>query len=120
MYNCDMAQCTAPIQGHRTARGRANCPACSTVSYYPSTNRYPIYAPSSRTASMPTRTTISSPKRSFRVGTTVILSSQEYATLKPIHEESAKQAKNILTKEMFSSVMLGATEQKPPRNSMMH
>lgn len=23
-----MAQCTAPKNGHRTARGRANCPVC--------------------------------------------------------------------------------------------
>lgn len=25
---CDMARCTAPVQGHRTASGAANCPAC--------------------------------------------------------------------------------------------
>lgn len=37
-----MAQCTAPVEGHRTASGAANCPACrggrsyySTPSYYP-------------------------------------------------------------------------------------
>ncbi|TFH99347.1 toll/interleukin-1 receptor domain-containing protein [Micrococcus flavus] len=36
-----MAQCTAPVEGHRTASGAANCPACrggrsyySTPSYY--------------------------------------------------------------------------------------
>lgn len=35
-----MAQCTAPKEGHRTASGRANCPACGSgygngYSYYP-------------------------------------------------------------------------------------
>lgn len=25
---CDIAQCTAPVNGHRTASGAANCPAC--------------------------------------------------------------------------------------------
>lgn len=30
-----MARCTAPSRGHRTASGRANCPACS--------NRYGVY-----------------------------------------------------------------------------
>lgn len=29
-----MAQCTAPINGHRTASGRANCPVCGRSSYY--------------------------------------------------------------------------------------
>lgn len=29
-----MAQCTAPINGHRTESGRANCPVCGRSSYY--------------------------------------------------------------------------------------
>lgn len=36
-----MAQCTAPVQGHRTASGAANCPACSGRSY--SRISYPSY-----------------------------------------------------------------------------
>jgi TIR domain len=35
-----MAQCTAPRQGHRTASGRANCPACGGRSYYRTTSYY--------------------------------------------------------------------------------
>lgn len=44
-----MSQCTAPVEGHRTASGAANCPACrggrsySYRSYAPS---YPSYPPS--------------------------------------------------------------------------
>ena len=44
-----MSRCTAPVQGHRTASGRAACPACgggygsySPRSYYP-----PVYQPRS-------------------------------------------------------------------------
>lgn len=42
-----MAQCTAPVEGHRTASGAANCPACRggySRSYYPSYT--PSYTPS--------------------------------------------------------------------------
>lgn len=43
-----MAQCTAPVQGHRTASAAANCPACRYGSRYrstyrPLTPRYPSY-----------------------------------------------------------------------------
>nr|WP_179608790.1 toll/interleukin-1 receptor domain-containing protein [Leifsonia shinshuensis] len=41
-----MAQCTAPREGHRTASGRANCPACSSGygrSYYSPPRSYPPY-----------------------------------------------------------------------------
>lgn len=43
-----MAQCTAPVEGHRTASGAANCPACrgSGRSYgYSYTPYRPTYAP---------------------------------------------------------------------------
>lgn len=47
-YGLGMAQCTAPVEGHRTASGAANCPACRggrsySRSYYPSYT--PNYAP---------------------------------------------------------------------------
>ncbi len=50
-----MARCTAPVQGHRTASGRAACPACSGGGYrsYGSYGNYevvpipvPVYSPS--------------------------------------------------------------------------
>jgi hypothetical protein len=46
-----MARCTAPVHGHRTASGRANCPACGGSSYggynsY-SYSSYPSYSSSS-------------------------------------------------------------------------
>lgn len=86
-----MAQCTAPQQGHRTASGEANCPACGANSYY-SKNRYPTYVSTPRTTSSPIRTKSSSSRRSFRTKTTTTLSPKEYATLKPVHEQAVKQA----------------------------
>src|SRR5712691_11518528 len=49
-----MARCTAPRQGHRTASGRANCPACGGGGGYRSyggyssyqSPSYPSYSPS--------------------------------------------------------------------------
>ncbi len=47
-----MSRCTAPVQGHRTASGRAACPACSSGGYgYSSSRSYyspPAYTPRSR------------------------------------------------------------------------
>lgn len=40
-----MAQCTAPVEGHRTASGAANCPACRGGYSY-SRSYYPSYASS--------------------------------------------------------------------------
>lgn len=36
-----MARCTAPRRGHRTASGRANCPACGSYGSYSSRSYYP-------------------------------------------------------------------------------
>lgn len=40
-----MAQCTAPVEGHRTASGAANCPACRGGYSY-ARSYYPTYTPS--------------------------------------------------------------------------
>jgi len=44
-----MARCTAPVQGHRTASGRADCPACGGGGYnrYGGYGSYPSYSPPS-------------------------------------------------------------------------
>ncbi len=36
-----MARCTAPVRGHRTASGRAACPACGGYGSYSSRSYYP-------------------------------------------------------------------------------
>lgn len=92
-----MSQCTAPVEGHRTASGAANCPACryrsSRPSYYsprPSytqspPRRYPSFASRSSSSS-------SSPSRSRR--SSVSYSVSEYQTLNPIHQEVLKLAES--------------------------
>ena len=47
-----MARCTAPVHGHRTASGRASCPACGGSSYrsYNSYPSYPSYSSSSNSS----------------------------------------------------------------------
>lgn len=41
-----MSRCTAPVEGHRTASGRANCPACGGRNGYSYSSYMPTYAPS--------------------------------------------------------------------------
>lgn len=94
-----MAQCTAPRQGHRTASGRENCPACSNRGYssYPVYSSYPpSYSKNTITDSKTSSGT--SGKKSFRKGSTVSLSATEYMTLKPVHEQSVKQAEKYPAK----------------------
>lgn len=86
-----MAQCTAPQQGHRTASGRANCPACGTNSYH-SINSYPTHTPTPRSTAGLTCATPTGPRKSFRAQTAITLSPKEYETLKPVHEQAVKQA----------------------------
>ena len=97
-----MAQCTAPREGHRTASGRANCPACGRGSYGggyggssysrtpvytapPAPRRYPSYASKSgggsggRSASYARRSSVS-------------YSASEYQTLNPVREEVVRIA----------------------------
>ena len=40
-----MARCTAPVQGHRTASGRAACPACGGGYRGYGSYSYPSYSP---------------------------------------------------------------------------
>ena len=43
-----MVQCTAPVEGHRTASGAANCPACrGGYRHYSGFSSYPSYTPPS-------------------------------------------------------------------------
>lgn len=56
-----MARCTAPVQGHRTASGRAACPACGGRSSYYSARSYPPRSYSSYSApSYPSRSSVGS------------------------------------------------------------
>lgn len=55
-----MARCTAPVNGHRTASGRANCPVCGGSGNYSYRGSYSY----DRYSSVPSRTSSSSSTRS--------------------------------------------------------
>lgn len=89
-----MAQCTAPVEGHRTASGAANCPACrysygARRTYYSPT---PVYRPTPpprprRYSSFSSRSSGGGRSRSSSSRTrrsTVSYSVSEYQTLNPV------------------------------------
>ena len=100
-----MAQCTAPRNGHRTASGRAACPACGGRGGYGSYNSsysYPSYTPSynppysSTGSSSGTRSSGSGGGRSIRprwsrAGSSVLYTPAEVRTLTPIRENVEKR-----------------------------
>ncbi|WP_224484692.1 toll/interleukin-1 receptor domain-containing protein [Robertkochia aurantiaca] len=91
-----MARCTAPRNGHRTASGRANCPACGGRNRGYSS--YPTYTSPYPYSSYNTRSSSSSgggSKRKARwssINSTVLYTPSEIRTLTPIRENVEKRA----------------------------
>ena len=91
-----MAQCTAPVNGHRSADARANCPVCGRRGGYSSYNGYSGY---SRSYSSPSknRTVSSSSGNKIRAkwssaGSTILYTPAEIKTLTPLRNEVEKRA----------------------------
>jgi hypothetical protein len=98
----DMARCTAPVNGHRTASGAAACPACRSGSRsygsYPYTS-YPTHYPSSGSShyssssgSSATGSARSSRPRWSRAGSSVLYTLAEVRTLTPVRENVEKRS----------------------------
>lgn len=92
-----MARCTAPVHGHRTASGRAACPACGGS--YRSYGSYGSYSPA--TYSLPSSSGVSrsaggasggSRPRWSRAGSSVVYTPVEIRTLTPIRDSVEKRA----------------------------
>lgn len=87
-----MARCTAPVNGHRSASARANCPACGGS--YRSYNSYSSYSsPYSSSASR--AASVSSGKSRARWsagGSTILYTPAEIRTLTPVRENIEKRA----------------------------
>ncbi|MEN8671745.1 toll/interleukin-1 receptor domain-containing protein [Nocardioides sp.] len=93
-----MAQCTAPVYGHRSSAAAANCPACGGRSRYRSSYTYDgssyggrrgstsasSYGPSSSSSSTSRRT---------RTGRSVSYSASEWRSVEPYAEKAAEQAR---------------------------
>lgn len=96
-----MARCTAPIRGHRTASGRADCPVCGYGRYsgyggYGGYTSYssPCYFPSGssgRGSSVVGGSRSSIPSWS-RAGSSVVYTPAEVRTLTPIRSSVEKRA----------------------------
>lgn len=89
-----MAQCTAPIHGHRTASGAANCPACrggsrgygGYRSYPTSGYSTPSYSSSGNTRSSSGSSSGSVKPRWSRSGSSISYTPAQVRTLTPIRE----------------------------------
>lgn len=97
-----MAQCTAPVEGHRTASGRANCPACRGGRSF-SRSSYSVYTGQPQRSSG-AFANVNSPSvgggasgggasRRTRSGTAVSYSPSEWRTIEPLARNAASQAR---------------------------
>ena len=94
-----MAQCTAPVNGHRSADARANCPVCGRRGGYSSYNGYSGNSNYSRSYSSPSknRTVSSSSGNKIRAkwssaSSTILYTPAEIKTLTPLRNEVEKRA----------------------------
>ncbi|MCY7010256.1 toll/interleukin-1 receptor domain-containing protein [Streptococcus vestibularis] len=94
-----MAQCTAPVNGHRSADARANCPVCGRRGGYSSYNGYSGNSDYSRSYSSPSknRTVSSTSGNKIRAkwssaGSTILYTPAEIKTLTPLRNEVEKRA----------------------------
>lgn len=89
-----MARCTAPVHGHRTASGRAACPACGGSGGYRGYGGYgsyssPSYSPSR--SSVGGSSSSARPKWS-RAGSSVVYTTAEVRALTPVRENVERRA----------------------------
>lgn len=97
-----MARCTAPINGHRTASGQANCPACGGGSrgYY-SSPYTSSYSSSSYRGSSYGSSGGRTKARWSSAGSTVFYTPAEIRTLTPIRENIEKRAEKTDLRDIF-------------------
>lgn len=90
----DMARCTAPVNGHRTASAAAACPACrSRYSGYRSYSYSPSsYSSSGSSGSSVSGSASSGKPRWSRPGSSVVYTPAEVRTLTPVRENVEKRA----------------------------
>ena len=96
-----MARCTAPVYGHRTESGRANCPVCGGgyrgYSSYPSYSSLPKSSISRSSSGGQTRT-----KASWApVGSTILYTPTEIRTLTPVRQNAEKRSKLPDIRDVF-------------------
>ena len=98
-----MARCTAPVHGHRTASGRAACPACGGSGGYRGYGGYgsyssPSYSPSR--SSVGVSGSSARPKWS-RAGSSVAYTTAEVRALTPVRENVERRAPLLDVRDVF-------------------
>lgn len=102
-----MARCTAPVYGHRTASGRANCPVCGGGGSYRGYNSYSSYSLpySSSSNSSTSRSSVGGQTRTkahwSSVGSTILYTPEEIRTLTPVRENVEKRSKLPDLRDVF-------------------
>ncbi|WP_393968653.1 MULTISPECIES: TIR domain-containing protein [Enterococcus] len=98
-----MVRCTAPVNGHRTASGRAACPACGGgsrgFSSYPSYFSSPTYSRS--TNSVSNRSKGTKKARWSSPGSTILYTPSQIRTLTPIRNKYEERAKLPDLRDVF-------------------
>lgn len=98
-----MPRCTAPIYGHRTARGRANCPVCGrggNYGYYPT--YFPSYSPVVNNPKSSSGGGHTKKKASWSsAGSTILYSPAEIRTLTPVRENVVKRSQLPDLRDVF-------------------
>lgn len=100
-----MAKCTAPINGHRTASGRANCPVCGGGGYR-NYNFYPTYSTPYSTPTSSSRSGSSSGQAKTKArwsstGSTILYTPAEIRTLTPVRENVEKRSELPDLRDVF-------------------
>jgi len=102
-----MARCTAPVYGHHTASGRANCPVCGGGGSYRGNNSYSSYSLpySSSSNSSTSRSSVGGQTRTkahwSSVGSTILYTPAEIRTLTPVRENVEKRSKLPDLRDVF-------------------
>jgi hypothetical protein len=100
-----MARCTAPVHGHRTASGRASCPACGGS--YRSYGSYSSYSPpySSSSDNSISRGSSGGQRKSraswSSSGSTILYTPAEIRTLTPVRENVEKRLDKQDLRDVF-------------------
>ena len=105
-----MAQCTAPIKGHRSAAAAAACPVCGRLgrynlysSYYPSYPSYSSYSSSGSSGSSSGSTGGASKRKAkwSPARSNVLYTPAQITTLTPVRENIVKQPKTPEKYDLF-------------------
>ncbi|MBG9978052.1 toll/interleukin-1 receptor domain-containing protein [Ruoffia tabacinasalis] len=99
-----MPRCTAPVNGHRTESGRANCPACGGRSYqsynpYSSFSSTPSYSSSSRSSNSGGQTKIKAKWSS--PSSTILYTPSEIRTLSPVRKNVERRSEHPDLRDVF-------------------